>query len=192
MFANQQVFDPQSSWIELFPPQLGSITTIENPNDADQWTLSSESSDQAKLAFGLTTNDAGHIINEIMMSALLTCQNKNDPTRRVVKNVLWRRKEINASNRFGSGWELVSLNSENQAPGLVTSLAIGSFDQTEAIKEEQRKAAEGKKAEQAQKLAKNKAANKAKKEKDAKKRKEEEKRWDAAQKRKQDLSPAGQ
>ena len=170
MYANQQIFGPQSAWVELVPPQLTSITTIENANDADQWTLTSG---QEKLAFGLTTNNAGEIINEIMMSALLTCQHKNDLTKRVVNNVLWRRTGITTKNRFGLGWELVSLNSETEAPGLITALTIGSFDQTKEVEKAQREAAEAQAA--AQKLENDKkiaaqtaTAKKAKIEKDKK------------------------
>jgi len=144
MFANQQVFGPQSSWTELLAPQLANITTIEKPDDVRQWTWMS---DQVNLAFGLTTNDAGEVINEIMMSMQLNCQNKQNLAKRIIKNVLWRRTEITTKNHFGLGWELVSLNSENEAPGLIKALSIGSCDQTKEFEKAQREAAAQKAAQ---------------------------------------------
>jgi hypothetical protein len=175
MFANQQIFNPQSSWVELVPPQLSNITTIENPNDADQWTLSSS---QVNLAFGFTTNNAGQVINEIMMSMQLTCQNKQQTTKRPIKNVLWRRSDITTQNRFGLGWELVSLNSETDAPGLITALSIGSFDQTKEVEKAQRAASAAQAATEAQTRATQKAADTAA----AKIAKEEKAKKQAAQK----------
>jgi hypothetical protein len=173
------------TWINIEPPSTYQAAQL----DPKLWEIKPHKDHELfKLAMGIATDTNGNVINEIWLSGIFVCRHritaqdlmplgKKKSQEYTVRSMIWRRANVTLENKFGTEWQLIAQQTDDNEPRHVMEIAICSLDQTQ----EYLKALKDAEASKQRALEKQKkAAEQKKKQKDALEAKETKRRAEKA------------